>query len=309
MKNIRLSIYLLLIGFIASSAPQAIARVYSNDDCCQRTECEPEYDCGCPLICGSLNVWLRGGVAYTSWRDRGDFSAISCNSLSTAFGGDIVPILHPLPQFKKFFHLPWIAGGQIGYAFTDYFEFYFEFNYRSASRRVFTKTGIIIPNDVVTVVLTFADNYRAYDAFVGGRFYWGRYWCDRIAGFLGAKYGLVHHKRVCLVAPSTITSTQCPVETPLVIASGTASVPFFLSNTRPAAGLNAGFDWCLGCGWSFMVMGEIVASCGPKSNNSGGIVITSSCTQLPSILPSNLLVGSTGTELYFPVTFGLKYSF
>ena len=312
MKNIGLRaaiILFLVVGLLVSSAPQT-ARVYSQNDCCQKSDCEPEYDCGCPLNCGSLNVWLRAGVAPLSWRDRGDFSAVSCNSLSIpSFGQDIVPILHPLPQFKKFFNLPWIAGGQIGYRLPIVLNFFWNLIIDQLHANVFTESGIIIPNDVVTVSFTFADNYRVYDAYIGGRFYWGRYWCDRLAVFFGAKYGLVHHKAICLSSPSTITSTACSTSNPLVIASGTTTVPFFLSNTRPAAGINAGFDWCLGCGWSFMVMGEIVASCGPKSNSSGSIVITANCTQLPSILPSNLIVGGTGTELYFPVTFGLKYSF
>jgi hypothetical protein len=311
MKNILPRMYLLIfVGLCAISTPHATARIYSENDCCERTDCEPVYDCGCPLNCGCFNVWLRAGVAYTTWRNRGDFSAVSCNGLAIpGFGQDIVPILHPLPQFKRFFHLPWIVGGQVGYAFSDCFEFFVEFNYRSASRKVFTRTGVTIPNDIVTVVLTFDHNYSVFDAYAGGRFYWGRYWCDRIAIFFGAKFGLVHHRRISLVSPSTITSTECPVSTPLTIVTGNATVPFFLRNTRPAAGVNAGFDWCLGCGWSFMVMGEVVASCGPKTNNNGSIVITSNCTELPSILPSNILVGGTGTELYFPVTFGFKYSF
>jgi hypothetical protein len=54
-------------------------------------------------------------------------------------------------------------------------------------------------------------------------------------------------------------------------------------------------------------MGEVVATCGPKSN--GNIPIAANCSQLSSIMPSNLIVGGTGTELFFPVTLGLKYSF
>ncbi len=305
MKNIRLSMYSMLIaGILASSAPLVIASQYSDTGCCQQSSCEPEYDCGCPLNCGSINFWLRAGVAPLSWRDRGDFSAVSCNSLATSFGQDIVPLLSPLPQFKKFFHLPWIVGGQIGYAFTDCFEFYLEFNYRSASRRAFTATGITIPNDEVSVALAFTNNYRVFDAYVGGRVYWGRYWCDRIACFAGAKFGLVHHKSICF--NYTISSTSCLSSIPLTSA---APAPFFFRNTRPASGVNVGIDWCLGCGWSFMIMGEVVASCGPKTNSSGSLAITSNCSQLPSILPSNLLIGGTGTELYFPVTFGFKYSF
>ncbi len=308
MKNIRLSIYtMFVLGLLASSAAPVAARVYSNYDCCQPSDCEPVYDCGCPLRCGSLNIWLRAGVAPLSWRDRGDFSAIACNALSIPTAGSaIVPILSPLPQFKRFFHLPWIAGGQLGYAFTDCFEFFVEFNYRSASRRVFEQTGVTIPNDVVAVTFRFNENYKVFDAYIGGRVYWGRYWCDRIALFAGAKFGLVHHKSICF--DFNIVST-CPGSLPL---TSPATTPFFLRNTRPAAGFDLGFDWCLGCGWSFMIIGEVVASCGPKTN--GNIIITTNgtpgnCTQLPSILPSNLVVGGTGTELYFPVTIGFKYSF
>ena len=293
---------MLIAGLLLCSAPSVFADRYIDNDCCQRTSCEPEYNCGCPLNCGSLNIWLRGGVAPLSWRDRGDFSAVSCNSLATSFGQNIVPILSPLPPFKKFFHLPWTVGGQLGYAFTDCFEFYVEFNYRSASKRTFTQEEIAIVNDVVNVTFRFDSNYRVFDAYVGGRLYWGRYWCDRIALFLGAKFGLVHHKSICF--DFNITSVNCPNALPLV---STATTPFFLRNTRPSVGLNLGFDWCLGCGWSFMIMGEIVSSCGPKSN--GNIVIPSNCTLLPTILPSNLLIGGTGTELFFPVTFGFKYSF
>lgn len=303
MKNIRGSMYRMLIAlFLTSFASSFVTYVYANDEYCQKTCCEPEYDCGCPLNCGSLNVWLRAGVAPLSWRDRGNFSAVSCNSLATSFGRNIVPILNPMPPFKSFFHLPWIVGGQIGYAMTDNFEFYVAFNYRSASRRRFIQPNNPIPNENVTVAFTFSDDYRAFDAYVGGRMYWGRYWCDRVALFLGAQFGLVHHNSVCF--DFTISPTLCSTSLPL---TSTATTPFFFRNTRPAAGLNLGFDWCLGCGWSLMFMGELIASCGPKSN--GNILISNNCTQLPAILPTNLIIGGTGTELFFPVTVGFKYSF
>lgn len=308
MKNIRLSIYTMLIaGLLVSSATFIPARVYSSNDCCQTTDCEPVYDCGCPIKCGSLNIWLRGGIAPLSWRDRGDFSAVSCQALSipAANGSVIIPFLSPLPQFKKFFHLPWIVGGQIGYAFTDCFEFFVEFNYRSASRRVFAATGIVVPNDTLNLTFTFNENYKVFDAYIGGRAYWGRYWCDRIAVFAGAKFGLVHHKSICFKFDIT---SNCPGAAALTLP---APVPFFIKNTRPAAGFNLGLDWCLGCGWSFMLMGEVVASCGPKTNGNIVIATNIACpTLLPNLGgPTNLIVGGTGTELYFPVTFGFKYSF
>lgn len=307
--KIRIKMYLmLLLGLLSGIVPSATARIYNADDCCARTCCEPEYDCGCPLNCGSLNIWLRGGVAPLNWRGRGDFSAVSCNALAIpGFSQAVVPLLSPLPSFKKFFHVPWTVGGQIGYAVTDSFEFYLAFDYRSASRRnnnnaTFFVDSITIPNDVVSIGLTLNNNYRAFDAYIGARYYWGRYWCDRLAFFLGGQFGLVHHKSICFTY--AITSQNCANSAALI---STTFTPLFFRNTRPAAGLNVGIDWCWGCGWSFMIMGEIVASCGQRGNSN--ILIASNCTLLPSILPSNLIVGGTGTELFFPVTFGLKYSF
>ena len=56
--------------------------------------------------------------------------------------------------------------------------------------------GLPIPNDIVNVALDFHDGYRAADFYVGARYYWGRYWCDRIAFFLGGQFGLVHRQDV-----------------------------------------------------------------------------------------------------------------
>lgn len=308
MKNARMSIYLLMaLGFLSAYVPHAFSTGYETSDCCQPACCETVYDCGNPLNCGSINFWLRAGVAPTSWRNRGDLSFVSCQAIGAgnpAFGRVIVPLLSPLPAFKKLFHLPWIVGGQIGYAVTDCFEFYIGFNYRSASNRTFEATGLTFPNGPANVVLVLNNKYKAFDAFIGARAYWGRFWCDRFALFLGGQFGLVHHKANCFSL--TVNTPNCDTN-PLTLAN----TALFFRNTRPAAGVNVGVDWCLGCGWSFVIMGEVIATCGPKSNDNILIVANSECpTQLPGIGgPTNIIVGGTGTELYFPVTFGLKYSF
>ncbi|CAN5184993.1 hypothetical protein BH09DEP1_BH09DEP1_3040 [soil metagenome] len=300
--------YLLLIGCLSQISSVFAARDY--DDCCQPACCEQVYDCGDPLNCGSVNFWFRAGVAPTVWRDRSDFSLVSCNALSIPNNNsNIVPVFE-LPKFKSFFKTPWIIGGQIGYAVTDCLEFYLEANFRKASHRRFLLDGgvdengniigITIPNDRVTVLLNFHDGYRATDFYVGARYYWGRYWCDRIAFFLGGQFGLVHRQAVDF--DFVVTSTQCSIGSAL-----TGSSEFFERSNSPAAGVNFGLDWCMGCGWSFMILAEVIATCGPKSNDN--ILITSNCSQLPALLPSNIIIGHIGTEIFFPVTFGFKYSF
>lgn len=292
--------YLLLIGCLSQISSAFAGRDYYGD-CCQPACCEQVYDCGDPLNCGSVNFWVRAGVAPTIWHDRGDFSFVSCNALSIPnVSSNVIPVF-PLPKFKDFFKTPWIIGGQIGYAVTDCFEFYIEANYRKASQRQYVLGDVAIPNDVVSIVIDFQDGYRAVDFYVGARYYWGRCWCDRLAWFLGGKFGLVHRQAVDF--DFTITSTFCPASAAL---TGT-NREFFARKNSPAAGVNFGLDWCWGCGWSFVIMAEVVATCGPCSNDN--LVIPSNCSQLPSLLPSNIIIGHIGTEIFFPVTFGVKYSF
>lgn len=314
--------YLLLIGCLSQISSVFATREY--DDCCQPACCEQVYDCGDPLNCGSVNFWFRAGVAPTIWNDRSDFSFVSCNALAIQ-GNNIksnIVSVFPLPKFKDFFKTPWIIGGQIGYAVTDCFEFYLEANYRKAATRGRTKLangfeanfvldggldengmpiGVAITGDRVIIGLNFRDGYRAADFYVGARYYWGRCWCDRLAWFLGGKFGLVHRQAVDF--DFNISSTFCSASAALTGTSAT----FFERSNSPAAGVNFGLDWCLGCGWSFMIMAEAVATCGPKSNDN--IVIASNCSQLPNLLPSNIIIGPIGTEIFFPVTFGVKYSF
>lgn len=292
--------YLILVCCLTQIATIFAGREYN--DCYQPSCCEQVYDCGDPLNCGSVNFWLRAGVAPTIWRDRGDFSLVSCNALAVPDVSNNIVSLFQLPKFKSFFKTPWIIGGQIGYAVTDCLEFYIEANYRKASHRNFVLSDIAIPNDVVSVNFIFDDGYRAVDAYVGARYYWGRCWCDRLAWFLGGKFGLVHRQEVDF--NFTISSLLCSVSSSLTSSN---SVPFFARSNAPSVGVNFGLDWCWGCGWSFMIMAEVVATCGPKSNDN--IVIASNCSQLPALLPSNIIIGHIGTEIFFPITFGVKYSF
>lgn len=254
------------------------------------------------LNCGSINILVHGGVAPTVWRNRGDFSAVSCFAASVEpINQNVIP-LFTLPKFNKLFHLPWIVGGQIGYAISDCSEIYVELNYRQASRKTFVLNNIAIPNDTINVALNLTNKFRAIDAYVGARAYWGRYWCDRVAFFLGAKFGIVHHKSMDF--NYILTPQSVPAQLALVSISDTS---FTTRNTSPAGGANIGFDWSYGCGWSIVFMAEIVATCAPKSNAI--IPLANTCTQLPSLLPNAFLLGGNGTELFFPITLGLKYSF
>jgi len=57
-----------------------------------------------------------------------------------------------------------------------------------------------------------------------------------------------------------------------------------------------------------VLTGELVATPGPQMNPNISAINTA-CAVLPSIMPSNLIVSPIGTEIFFPVTIGLKYCF
>lgn len=303
MKNSRISLLLLIVGFLVSHQPAANAWWWRNaDNCCQPECCDQVY-CGDPLDCGAFNLMVHAGGVPTLWRDRGNLSLVSCNALAIpGYGQDIVPVLK-LPKYHKLFGTPWIVGGQVGYAASDNVEFYVEFNYRQGKAREFTVAGIVLPNEPLSdVTLRMDKNYKVFDAYIGARYYWGRCWCDRIAVFLGGKFGLLYRDAVNFSL--SVANTVCTAETGLI--SGPCT-PFFFKSTVPAAGGNWGFDWCFGCGWSLFAMAEVVAACGPRTNPN--VILTANCSQLPGLLPSNIIVGGIGTELFFPLTVGLKYSF
>jgi hypothetical protein len=309
MKHIRIGYFILLFSLMASSMAPVYADYYNNDccqttDCCEPVCCEPVYDCGDPLNSCSVNFAFFGGVAPSIWTNRGNFSLISCNALALVPPApDALVPLFEIPRFNKLFHIPWIVGGWIGYALTCNIELFLQVDYRQAGvRNPFVLNNIAAPGDqTLNVTWTLNNRYRAFDAFIGARYYWGRCWCDRIAFFVGGQFGLVHRKGIDF--SYVITNPACAPQILTV-----TNVPLFLRNTVPAAGFNIGIDWCFGCGWSGFIMVDFIGACGPRSNtfNTG---LNTTCSALGILLPSDAVIGGISSEVFFPVVVGVKYSF
>ncbi|GMU19040.1 MAG: hypothetical protein AMXMBFR12_02320 [Candidatus Babeliales bacterium] len=284
-----LAAVLLLAGFNAVSVQ---AHEYYSQDCCRTTCC---YECSCnPLYCGAWDLQIHAGVSPIHWSNRGNFSLIQCAGVPAA---NPINVLFEIPKFSHFYKVPWVVGGQIGYHHSDNVRLYVEFDYVQASRKndVEVQTVGVAPN---TLVFNF-DKYRLFEAYVGARYYWDR-WCERVAFFLGIKVGLVHYKS---------TEFSATITPPVPAIQFATDAPLFNNKTRPSGGIDFGFDICFcGC-WSLVIQGAVLASCGPQTNNlnltSGtGCVVN---TVIPGV--NNLLIGGIGTELRFPVTVGVRYSF
>ncbi|CAN5200599.1 hypothetical protein BH09DEP1_BH09DEP1_2780 [soil metagenome] len=274
----------LLVALLACSAGavQANHNDYANEsrDCCF-SSC---YECGCnPLYCGAWDLQIQGGVNPITWRNRGDLLAVNC--------GLDVPVVNngQLLKFKHFYKTPWIVGGQIGYHWSDNVRAYVEFNYSQAKART-VDVAATVPD--IVLEFTTLGKYKVFDAYVGTRYYCDR-WCDRVAFFLGAKVGLTHHK-----SDSSNLTIQTPNVNPPVIIATDAVV--FASNTVVSGGADFGFDVCFCGNWSLVITGSVLASCGPRNTQ----VLTTVNTPV-----SNLFLAGIGSELRFPVTAGVRYSF
>jgi hypothetical protein len=288
-KHLSLLMLLSLLGGNAQAG--------RNDDDGYRSEsrdCGGCYECGCnPLYCGAWDLQVQGGVVPILWRQRGaitGFSGVTADDHCTAVA---TTIFDNVPRFRQLFKVPWIVGGQVGYAWSDNTRVYIEFNYmqaRGKSDLVFT--GL----DTLSYDLSFA-KYKLFDAYAGVRYYWDR-WCDRVSFFLGGKVGFTHHKS--LSSPLSF-STTTPT-TPVV-----ASTTLFNRSNMVSGGGNVGFDVCFCGNWSFVITGEVVAACGPAG------ILLNTTAYAPSgtdVTPYYYIAfGGIGTELRFPVTAAIRYSF
>ena len=303
MKNLLTAKQLSLLMLLSLLGGKAEANRYHEDDgyvvndnrggCCE-SSC---YECACnPLYCGAWDLQVHGGVAPVIWRHRGPVVAVDLNAV-TPF--PLVNLTDSFPRFTTFFKTPWTVGGQVGYAWSDNTRVYLEFNYVQArAKSNVLVTSLVTPvNFTAPLPLLFNLNkYKLFDGYVGARYYFDR-WCDRVSFFLGGKVGFTHHKSINTTLSFATTAPATP---------GIASTPLFTKNTNISGGANFGLDICFCGNWSVVITGEVVASCGPE--NVGNINVPAGTPGIP-VSYSVLLFGHIGTELRFPVTAGIRYSF
>lgn len=277
---------LMLLAFVWAGGAQADQ--YMDDGMMEeRSGCcfGRSYECGCnPLYCGAFDLQIQGGVDPILWRDRNNFFAVSCTTVGFAE-------LLEFPKFNKLFKTPWTVGGQIGYAWSDNTRVYLEFDYvQTTGKKNASFTGLLPTQSVTTSI----HKYRLFEFYAGARYYFDR-WCDRVSLFLGGKIGLVHHRKTTFDF-SLISSGKVPVTFPFT------GVNLAGSNTIVSGGANVGIDICICGNWSFVITGEVVASCGPAISNN----IVTTAVGLPL---TNIVGGAVDSELRFPVTAAVRYSF
>lgn len=274
--------YLSLVLFASASTGAMQANRYEDGNCCPISNC---YECSCnPLYCGAWDLEVQGGVCPVTWRSRDQW---------TITDGGVTTNLFETPSFKHLFRTPWIVGGQIGYHWCDNVRLYVEFDYLQAKSK---NNVVALTGTNITLNNLCTGKFSAFEAYFGGRYYFDRWCCDRLSFFLGAKIGLINHRKINFNGSLSVNGI---IVAPGLVATEAA---LFKSNTQVSGGVNAGFDICFGGNWSLVITGEVVANRGPRGNS---IDLT------PTLIATatNLSIGKAGTELLFPVTAGIRYSF
>ena len=295
MKKLLTAKYLPLLMLLSLLGGSAQAGRY-EDNGYQVNDggCCPSYECSCnPLYCGAWDLQIHGGVNPILWRHRGPFSFVDCSPVPPATG-PLVALFDPFPKFRTFYKTPWIVGGQVGWAMSDNTRVYLELNYSHARGKTdVAPVQTFVPAAGTPLPFIFnLSKYKIFDGYVGVRYYWDR-WCDRVSFFLGGKVGFTHHKSV---------TSGFDFVTP-VPATPTLSAVIFTKSTVVSGGADFGLDICFCGNWSIVIQGAVIASCGPRPADN--IIVPPAL----GLAFTNFVVGHIGTELRFPVTAGIRYSF
>ena len=162
-------------------------------------------------------------------------------------------------------------------------------------------------------------NYTAYGAYVGGRHFTDRFWCDSTSFWFGYKVGILHRKQVnscsvlTLTNDCTATGGQCASTQDVALRRA-----IFCKSNSVSGGVQLGFDYCYNDCLSFLLGFEVVASAGLKGNRNLPLAIntyTDNTTPVAgdifncSNIPSNIMVGNTGTLVQFPIWIGVRWDF
>jgi hypothetical protein len=240
--------------------------------------------------CDTLSIEAKAGIAPTIFpSNRGVTSGISSSTPNST----LIPLTE-LPDFNDLFKVPFIGGGNLAYYWSERTKLFAEVNYRQAHAKSFCFT-VPVTGDTITRITTIdQDKFRAIGAYFGVSYYFN---CGSWAFFGGPKIGLVHYRPVNFAFTSQLNTQDSTVFT-------SSRVNLFGRDTVLSGGALLGFDAYMGCGVSFTVTAEVVASRGPCGNTN-----TALATPIPDLNITNIVVERTGSEVYFPATFGLSYSF
>ncbi len=294
----------------------AVSTSIMAGDCCP-SFCEGG---SAPLICGQWSIVPKIGVAPTKRTQQGCVWLTNpcfptggpiCDFCNTDTTMPEVPSTPNSPVFSvsktaKFssqFKTPLAAGVELQYALNEYHMVYLEYAYRHANSKAFAFTAGAFE------VCETTNDFKSNAIYLGARNYFNRVWCDKVSFFVGLKVGLLHRNQICYDLNLAIPSFNIP-------QTAIATNVYFFSDNVISGGLNLGFDYQFNCNWSFQFNAEVVASAGHRTNEnvvfgrSAGLTDPADRAKLAALAGlTNVNIGPVGTEVQFPITFGIRYNY
>jgi hypothetical protein len=312
---------------------------WGGDNNCGQT-CAPVTCCVAPLQCGGFNFEVKGGVAPIHWTKSGRMSfgtvTPSTNPCSNFFGNNSCEKScdvsndcsfsndcsisndcsrsndcgnfnacgttsgssfngSRLPSFGRHHSgAGWAAGLKLGYALCNNVETFLEVDFVGSSSKCESSHG-----------------YRFVAGFWGWRYYTDRCW-NCVSFFVGSKIGIAHLRPMCIDNRSSCL--PCPITLPNCFGNGslltnsTANVGprlRYQSSNVVAGGAHIGFDARVWSCLSFVFTAEVLALGAMRHNHQLFIPAPLVATTTPTFAR----FGNHGTQVVFPITFGLKWDF
>ncbi len=342
MKKIISLPIILFLAFIAGNASALF------NDCCEEGPLEPCHWFVKPKIGVAPSIFASHRAHQLFVVPWAGVDTSLCETSPICNVGNFANVLQEgpcIPKFSDIFHQGVLhVGVEVGYNVCDRSSCFLEFIYNHASGDCVCcepfitnkanigctedcdkkdcsakcKTDCCPTGDTLSAFASVKDdydNYQAYGAYIGGRHFTNRFWCDSTAFWYGYKVGILHRKRVdaCTNIIYNI-SEDCDCSEDTTVEQSFNRAVFCKSNSV-SGGVQAGFDYCYSDCLSFQFGFEVVASCGLRGNKNHPIDInTITCDDSQSLtnclaLPSNIVVCNTGTVLNFPIWFGLRWEF
>ena len=297
--NLGTRIMFLSLGLLLSFGNSIAKEYYESSNTTYADNC---YDCGNPLNPCAFSLELRAGVVPTHWNKRGCIATVGCLGITPTSTTSPITLMTEIPEFKHQFKLPWTVGLHADYNLSEHIAVGLEFNYMHAREKCFSfATPLPVATAPLTVTVSFKNPLKAYSGYLSNRYYFDRCW-DSLGFFVGFKVGFEHMRSI-----SAIANGNSPAITGTPIVAAAFTFPCFVAYDRStvvSGGIHAGFDWCLFNGLSLVFTAEVVGSGAPRTNT-----VVDIAPGLSALRTRAVLLGNIGSQIHFPVTFGLKYTF
>lgn len=272
-------------AFFCFSSITASALDSCEDVCCDD---EPYLIDTCysstPLNECAWSISIRGGIAPTAWLNRGDAYIVIPASVPPVIS------IGRVKSYNDLFDLPWVAGLELAYNSTGNTQVFVEGVFRSSPNKNSIKRTVEGATPVV--VTERMDDAKTWFGYLGARQYFNRDWiCDSVAPYIGFKAGFVHHDKIRMKFFEN--------------SDKKGSFTLFEATTGVSAGVFLGLDCALMESLSLQLQGDLLVSQAIQGKRNIPLPVISNDNRVVT----NIIAGRVNSEVSFPITVALRYSF